>query len=78
MSNQIVLFVKGYNGFNEGEIVGFEPEYADRLISIKVAKKYVAPGDGPPAVVRPAAASLENFPQADRALKQPPRKRGGK
>lgn len=74
MSNVIVLFTKGYNGFNEGEIVGFDPDYAAQLISMKVAKTYVPPSQ----VVQPAAAPLEPPNHLDRAMKEPTRKRGGK
>lgn len=73
MSNKVVQFVKGYNGFNEGEVVGFDRDYAAQLISMKVAKAYVPPAQ----VVQPLAAALD-APTLDRAMKEPPRKRGGK
>lgn len=42
----LVRFLQGYLPYTKGDIAGFTPDYAERLIAAKVAEA-VAPDDGP-------------------------------
>lgn len=69
IGNVAVVFVKSYLGYNAGEVAGFTDAYAERLVSLGVAKRYKP---------EPPSSSAVSAPVADRAMPSARgRKKGG-
>jgi len=66
----LVRFIKGYSPYQTGEVAGFPPEKAEKLIKMKVAEVYQKPDS---EIIEPVTISFDS-PPVNRMVKRAKKK----